>query len=479
MKRKLKKLFCALLVTVIIISLSCISVSATVNVNPVNYQLYNPFTTYCVSAHISVNDLPLSRWTDFTLKGTGVTIYQSSLYSETIMLKNKYERNLSLVCTNISKMSNEDASYCLELLTTYHTSIQRVLDSSADVLVGINSYTLERTEEKWKIAADKVQRQRDSIASMDELYNGLLSSCNTMSATVSSSGSMLVDVINTIGDGINLMWRDLGTTITGASSATGSSTITFAGHDIGASFDSFINSAVIVTKAFGYGIAVICFGIGFTNEAVAFELGTERGWLKVFGQLLLAKIWIDVSIDICRGIYNIILSLASQIMSVTPGVTLLQPVTSPSGDGAISSLLIWFTDFINWFVPVLPLAAISIITVVCLCKMYIKLIVRNFEITCLMCVSPLFFATLASSATSSFFRRFISSFISVIAQVLWMGITYSLTTTIISDITAPATSIDIVNVWVYIWNLVLVPVVLCAATNMIDKPSAELRNLIS
>lgn len=452
---------------------------SALTVDTVSYQLYNPFTTYCISIHISTSDLPLARWKNTTLSGTGVTIYLSSLYNETTALFNNYNRTLPNVCDSISKMSDDDANYCVELLNKYRSSIQTVLDNSADVLIATNTDTLEHTETKWQNAADKVQEMRNSIASMDELYNGLLSSCNTMSDTVSSSGSKVVDALNIIGDGINLMWSDLGTTITGASSATGDSTITFAGHDIGASFDTFIDSAVVVTKAFGYGIAIICFGIGFTNEAVAFELGTERGWLKVFGQLLLAKIWVDVSVNICRGIYNIILSIASQIMSITPGVTLLQPVTSPSGDGAISSLLIWFTDFINWFVPVLPLAAISIIILVCLCKMYIKLIVRNFEITCLMCVSPLFFATLASSATSSFFRRFISSFISVIAQILWMGITYSLTTTIISDITAPATSIDIVNVWVYIWNLILVPIVLCAATNMIDKPSAELKNLIS
>lgn len=452
---------------------------SALTVDTVSYQLYNPFTTYCISVHISTSDLPLARWTNYTLTGTGITIYQSSLYNETIALFNKYNRTLPSVCDSISKMSDDDANYCVELLNKYHSSIQTVLDNSADVLIGINTDTLEKTETKWQNAADKVQEMRNSIASMDELYNGLLSSCNTMSDTVSSSGSKVVDAINVIGDGINLMWGDLGTTITGASSTTGGSTITFAGHDIGASFDTFIDSAVVVTKAFGYGIAIICFGIGFTNEAVAFELSTERGWFKVLGQLLLAKIWVDVSVDICRGVYNIILSIASQITSITPGVTLLQPVTSPSGDGAISSLLIWFTDLIGWLVPVLPLAAISIIILVCLCKMYIKLIVRNFEITCLMCVSPLFFATLASSATSSFFRRFISSFISVIAQILWMGITYSLTTTIISDITAPATSIDIVNVWVYIWDLVLVPIVLCAATNMIDKPSAELKNLIS
>lgn len=453
---------------------------SALTIDTVSYQLYNPFTSYCISAHISTSDLPLARWTNYTLNES-IVIYQSSLYNETMALFNKYNRTLPSVCDSISKMSDDDANYCVELLNKYHTSIKSVLDQSANALIGINTDTLEKTEAKWQNAADKVQEMRNSIASMDELYNGLLSSCNTMSDTVSSSDGVFIDAINVIGDGINLMWNDLGTTITGATSATGGSTITFCGHDIGASFDSFVDSAVVVTKAFGYGIAIICFGIGFTNEAVAFELSTERGWFKVLGQLLLAKIWVDVSVNICRGIYNIILSLASQIMSVTPGVTLLQPLTSSSDGKVISSLLLWFNNLMGWLIPLLPFAAISIIILVCLCKMYIKLIVRNFEITCLMCVSPLFFATLASSATSSFFRRFISSFISVIAQVLWMGITYSLTTTIISDITATATtsSIDIVNIWVYIWDLVLVAVVLCAATNMIDKPSAELKNLIS
>lgn len=479
MKRKLTKIFCVLLATIIAVSLSCIPVSATVTVNPVSYQLHNPFSTYCVSAHISPADLPLPRWTNFSLTGTGITIYQSSLYSEMTMLKNKYDRNLDLVCTNISKMSDDDASYCLELLNTYHTSIQMVLDNAANALIGINTDTLERTEARWQNAANKIQEHRDSVASMDDLYNGLLASSNTMSDTVSNSDSIFVDAINVIGDGLNLMWQDLGTNIMGAASPTGGTSISFSGHDIGTSFDTFVDSAVVVTKAFGYGVAVICFGIGFTNEAVAFELSTERGWFKVLGQLLLAKIWVDVSVEICRGIYNIIRSLASQIMGVAPAIDLLQPVTSPSGGGVVSSILTWLSDLLGLIIAVLPLAVISIVIMVCICRMYIKLIVRNFEIACLLCVSPIFFATLASSATSSYFRKFISSFLSVVAQIIWMGITYTLTTNVISDITTSATTINIGNVWIYVWDLVLVAVVLCAASDLIARPSNELRSLLS
>ncbi len=478
MKRKLKKLFCFLLVAMIIMSLSCISASA-VTVSATGYRLYNPFSGYCIDNHISDEDLPLARWKDFTLEGTGVTIYQSSLYSETVMLKNKYDRNLDRLCENISQMNDDDASYCLELLNTYHTSIQRVLDNSATVLIGINTDTLERTETRWQIAADRVQDQRDSVASMDDLYNGLLNSSNTMSDTVSNSDGIFVDAINAIGDGLNLMWQDLGTNILGAVSPTGATTLYYNGHNIGISFDTFVDSAVVVTKAFGYGVAVICFGIGFTNEAVAFELNTERGWFKVFGQLLLAKIWVDLSVELCRGIYKIIRSLTSQIMGVAPAIDLLQPVTSPTGGGVISSVLNWLSELLGLIIACLPLAIISIVIMVSVCRMYIKLIVRNFEIACLLCVSPIFFATLASSATSSYFKKFISSFLSVIAQIVWMGITYTLTTNIITDITTSSTSISILNVWIYVGDLIIVAVILCAASDLIARPSNELRSLLT
>jgi hypothetical protein len=94
-------------------------------------------------------------------------------------------------------------------------------------------------------------------------------------------------------------------------------------------------------------------------------------------------------------------------------------------------------------------------------------------------VSPIFFATLASSATSSYFKKFISSFLSVIAQIVWMGITYTLTTNIITDITTSSTSISILNVWIYVGDLIIVAVILCAASDLIARPSNELRSLLT
>jgi len=454
-----------------------------VEVNQSSYSLYSPFASYCASSHISESDLPLARWTNctFTVDGqsSGITVSQSSLYNEMNALKNKYDSNLPKLCEDISNMSDKNAEYCITLLADYRSAIQSVLNEGADLLIGINTTTMH-DEDRFRNAANKVEDVRNRLTSCNNLLNDLLSAANERSDVVSSTDSIFVSALNTIIDGLNNMWMSLGTTITGAAnSSNGDISINISGHDLSATFSDFVDTATQVTKVFGYGIAVICFGIGFTNEAVAFELSTERGWFKVFGQLLLAKVWVDLSVRICQGIYSIILGITTQLINFTSATGFLQQLTSPADNGDVfSNILTWFSDLIALIVAVLPLAIISIIIMISICKIYIKLIVRNFELACLMSVSPLFFATLASSSTAVYFKRFISSFMSVAAQVLWIGITYSLTSNIVSDLTSNSETVDILNAWPYVWTLVLVAVVMFAASNMISKPSRELTGLL-
>lgn len=481
-RKKLVRILCVLMIILITLTASSIPVFA-VEVSPSSYSLYSPFSSYCVSSHISESDLPLTRWTNctFTVDGqsSGITVCQSSLYNEMIALKNKYDSNLTKLCEDISNMSDKNAEYCLTLLSDYRSTIQSVLNEGADLLIGINTTTLH-DEDRFKNAADRVEDVRDRIKSCNNLLNDLLSAANERSDVVSSTDSIFVSALNFIIDGLNNMWVSLGTTITGAAnSSNGDININYAGHDLSATFSDFVDTATQVTKVFGYGIAVICFGIGLTNEATAFELSTERGWFKVFGQLLLAKIWVDVSVGICRGIYAIIQGITVQLIDFTTATGFLQKLSSPDDNGNIfSNILTWFSDLVALIVAVLPLAIISIIIIISICKIYIKLIVRNFELACMMSVSPLFFAALASSSTASYFKRFISSFISVAAQVLWIGITYSLTSNIISDLTSSTETVDIFNAWPYVWTLVLVAIIMFAASNMISKPSRELTGLL-
>lgn len=482
-KKNFKKIICVLLSVFFILSMSLISVSARSSVSPVSYQLYNPFSSYCVSNHISESDLPLSRWTDctFTEDGhsTGIVVYESTLYIEMMSLKYKYDNNLSKICDNINKMEDKDAEYCTNLLSDFRKNTQTLLNNCANNLIGID-VSIPSTKEKFKVYAERIDNLRKEIDEYRELHNSLVLTSNEKSKVANSSNSAFVNFMNTIIDGLNNMWVSLGNTITGTTSTTtGELEITFAGNSLSTSFSSFVTTATNITKVFGYSIAVICFGIGLMNEATAFELSTERGWFRVLGRLLLAKIWVDLSVSICKATFEIIQSIASQLIHLTTVSGFLKPLTVPASSNIFSEILMWISDLVSVLLSFIPLATVSILIMVCICRIYIKLIVRNFELTCLLSVSPLFFATLSSNATSHYFRKFISSFLSVSAQMLWIGITYALTNNIVHDITSHTVPVGLLSSWSYLWTLILVTIVLFSASNMINKPSQELTGLLS
>lgn len=482
-KKKFKKIICVLLSVFFILSMSLISVSARSSISPASYQLYSPFSSYCISEHISESDLPLPRWSDCVFvdegRSTGVIVKQAKLYNEMMNLKAKYDVTLSGVCDNINKMEDKEAEYFTGILSEQRKDIQNILNEGARMLIGIDVFA-PTTLEKFKIYAEKTDDILNKISDYKELQNSLVSTSNEKAKVTNSSNSAFVNFMNTIIDGLNNMWVSLGNTITGTTSTTtGELEINFAGNNLSTSFSSFVSTATSITKVFGYSIAVICFGIGLMNEATAFELSTERGWFRVLGRLLLAKIWVDLSVTICKATFEVIQSIASQLIHLTTVSGFLKPLTVPASSNIFSEILMWISDLVSVLLSFIPLAAVSILIMVCICRIYIKLIVRNFELTCLLSVSPLFFATLSSNATSHYFRKFISSFLSVSAQTLWIGITYALTNNIVHDITSHTVSVGLLSSWSYLWTLILVTIVLFSASNMINKPSQELTGLLS
>lgn len=52
----------------------------------------------------------------------------------------------------------------------------------------------------------------------------------------------------------------------------------------------------------------------------------------------------------------------------------------------------------------------------------LKLILRSFELTMLVCSSPMFFACASSDVTKEYFKKFIVTFIEVASQTLFMSI---------------------------------------------------------
>ena len=59
----------------------------------------------------------------------------------------------------------------------------------------------------------------------------------------------------------------------------------------------------------------------------------------------------------------------------------------------------------------------------------VKMVARVFELTCLVAVSPVFFATLVGEESKRYFRKFISAFLSTAGYIVFVSITYLIATT--------------------------------------------------
>ena len=57
-------------------------------------------------------------------------------------------------------------------------------------------------------------------------------------------------------------------------------------------------------------------------------------------------------------------------------------------------------------------------------EIYIKLIIRTLEIAMLSVISPVFFACSVGEATMPYFKKFITAFLSVAAEIIFMAVVY-------------------------------------------------------
>lgn len=196
-----------------------------------------------------------------------------------------------------------------------------------------------------------------------------------------------------------------------------------------------------ITKTFAYGIAIVLFGLNLTNTALQFDITSIRGFIKVFAGFIIGKLWIDLSIEICASILNIVNSLNRQLISTLfNGTTPLQfKSTFTTNSSAENDWWDYFGVIINYFEQFLwhlPECILSFCVCICIFLVYIKLVTRNFELTALMCLAPLAFATTVSDETKVYFKKFIGAFISTALYATYMVICYAVGSQWLSEITA-------------------------------------------
>lgn len=84
----------------------------------------------------------------------------------------------------------------------------------------------------------------------------------------------------------------------------------------GFDLNGFVDLFAPFFKTIGYGILVLLFGINLIHSAMQFELVNYKGVIKILVGLLLAKLWVDLSTDICIALIDTCTDIASSV-SVT------------------------------------------------------------------------------------------------------------------------------------------------------------------
>ena len=269
-----------------------------------------------------------------------------------------------------------------------------------------------------------------------------LNKLTTLGTTVSSSyqvfssgnSSAMATATGESKNLVNFLWSSLGQVV--RSLGFGSNGVTpFLGVSITSdSIRAIAESISAITKTFAYAIAVILFGVNITTTALQNEILTLRGGIKIFARVILVKFWIDLAIPICMYVLNIINSLARQILdslSSSNNAVFANSSISNLGNnifGIIAKLVSQIINFLKELLMGLPGLITIIVMAICIIIVMVKLIARCFELTCLVSIAPIFFATLVGEESKRYFRRFISAFLSTAGYIVYVAIVYAVGT---------------------------------------------------
>lgn len=173
-------------------------------------------------------------------------------------------------------------------------------------------------------------------------------------------------------------------------------------------------------RIFAYSLVILFFAVSLVEQTIKYEIFTAKGALKVFGRLLVAKIIIDLSVRVCLLIISIIGSLTVKMLgTVKVSLNIFPDISLKKSDVKVIGPIL---DAIVAAVVSIILMLIIGVVLVCVSIVMIKLVLRSIELALLMVISPAFFACLSTDVTKEYFKKFISIFIQVAAQTLFMAI---------------------------------------------------------
>ena len=189
--------------------------------------------------------------------------------------------------------------------------------------------------------------------------------------------------------------------------------------------EDFVNQFSQIFVIFASSLLVILFGVNIIKTALEYQLFTLKGAVTIFGRLILAEIWIQLSTKICVMIVKIFNELMASILAAVDSSGLLKTMSltfesSRSGVWLIGDIVDFFANLCPFILVMLLIGAVLVVFII----VYIMLIIRSFEIAMLSVISPVFFACSVGEATMPYFRKFVTSFLAVGAEIVFMALVY-------------------------------------------------------
>ena len=157
--------------------------------------------------------------------------------------------------------------------------------------------------------------------------------------------------------------------------------------------EDFVNQFSQIFVIFASSLLVILFGVNIIKTALEYQLFTLKGAVTIFAAI----------------------NASGMLKSASVSFT-----SSRSGVWLIGDLVDFFANLCPFLLIILLIGIVLVIFLI----VYVKLIIRTLELSMLAVVSPVFFACSVGEATMPYFRKFITAFLSVGAEIIFMGIVY-------------------------------------------------------
>lgn len=235
------------------------------------------------------------------------------------------------------------------------------------------------------------------------------------------------------------------------------------------SIESFVYQYSPIFLTLAYLIFLIGFMSNIMESSVRFDIADPKQVVKIFTRLIIGKVMLDGAITICLFSLKFLNNLAASVMTFAQyNLTITPSATDSYSDvpviGPLISLLksIWGN---------LPFIIMCVVVFFCCIKVLVKLLVRTFELTALISVSPVFFACLSGEPTKKYFERFFVTFLSVAASIIFIGIVFAIGCSMLIKLTDGSN-----NNWYMQLILFAVMIAIC---QFITKPPKVFSNLLA